>query len=125
MKLGGTSMAKSGTRIAAIAAFVVTIAACGGSNTPAPQTDVGITSTEILLGNTNALSGAAAAYGTISNAANAYFTYVNNNGGINGGKFAIKILAAAYSPASTASLTKQRVEQDKVFAIFGGLGTQP
>ena len=53
-------MGKSGTRIAAIAAFVFTIAACGGSNAPAPQTDVGITSTEILLGNTNALSGGAA-----------------------------------------------------------------
>jgi len=118
-------MAKSGTRIAAIAAFVVTIAACGGSNTPAPQTDVGITSTEILLGNTNALSGAAAAYGTISNAANAYFTYVNNNGGINGRKVTLKILDDGYNPANTVTLTKQLVEQDKVFAIFGGLGTQP
>jgi len=105
MKLGGVSMAKSGTRIAAIAAFVVTLAACGGSNTPAPQTDVGITSTEILLGNTNALSGAAAAYGTISNAANAYFTYVNNNGGVNGRKITFKILDDGYNPANTVTLT--------------------
>src|SRR5260370_22430902 len=102
MKLGGSSMPKRGTRIAAIAAFVVTIAACGGSNPPAAQTDVGITSTEILLGNTNALSGAAAAYGTISNAANAYFTYVNNNGGVKGRKVNLKIPDAGHTPPNTA-----------------------
>ena len=117
-------MAKTGSRIAAIAAFLVSITACGGSATPAPQTDVGITSTEILLGNTNALSGAAAAYGTISNAENAYFTYVNNNGGINGRRVTFKILDDAYNPANTVPLTKQLVEQDKVFAMFSGLGTQ-
>jgi branched-chain amino acid transport system substrate-binding protein len=119
-------MPKTGSRIAAIAALFVSIAACGGSATPAAQTDVGITSTEILLGNTNALSGAASGYGTISNAANAYFTYINNNqGGVNGRKITYKILDDAYNPAQTVTLTKQLVEQDKVFAIFGGLGTQP
>jgi len=102
----------------------MTLAACGGSATPTAQTDVGITSTEILLGNTNALSGAAAAYGTISNAENAYFTYVNNNGGINGRKITFKILDDVYNPANTVPLTKQFVEQDKVFAMFSGLGTQ-
>ena len=117
-------MAKNGSRIAAIAAFLVTLAACGGSATPAAQTDVGITSDTILLGNTNALSGAASAYGTISNAANAYFTYINNQGGVNGRKITLKILDDVYLPANTVTLTKQLVEQDKVFAIYGGLGTQ-
>ena len=88
-------------------------------------TDVGITSTEILLGNTNALSGPAAAYGTISNASNAYYTYVNSTqGGVNGRKITYKILDDGYNPANTVTLTKQLVEQDKVFAMFGGLGTQ-
>jgi branched-chain amino acid transport system substrate-binding protein len=117
-------MAHTGTRIAAIAAFLVTFAACGGAAAPAPQTDVGITSTEILLGNTNALSGPAAAYGTISGAAGAYFTYINNQGGINGRKITFKVLDDGYNPANTVTLTKQLVEQDKVFGIFGGLGTQ-
>ena len=117
-------MATTGSRIAAIAAVLMALAACGGSATPAAQTDVGITATEILLGNTNALSGAAAAYGTISNAENAYFTYVNNNGGINGRKITFKILDDVYNPANTVPLTKQLVEQDKVFAMFSGLGTQ-
>src|SRR3989454_5233079 len=117
-------MATTGSRIAAIAAVLMALAACGGSATPTAQTDVGITSTEILLGNTNALSGAAAAYGTISNAENAYFTYVNNNGGINGRHITLKILDDVYNPANTVPLTKQLVEQDQVFAMFSGLGTQ-
>ena len=53
-------MTQIGRRFAAIAALLFTVAACGGSATPAAQTDVGITSNSILLGNTIALSGAAA-----------------------------------------------------------------
>jgi branched-chain amino acid transport system substrate-binding protein len=101
------------------------MAACGGSAAPAAQTDVGITSNSILLGNTIALSGPAAAYGTIANASNAYFTYINNTqGGVNGRKITYKILDDVYNPANTVPLTKQLVEQDQVFAMFGGLGTQ-
>jgi branched-chain amino acid transport system substrate-binding protein len=117
-------MAKAGSRFAAVAAFLVALAACGGSGQPAAQTDVGVTATEILLGNTNALSGAAAAYGTISSASKAYFDYVNNQGGVNGRKITYKILDDGYDPAKTVPATKQLVEQDKVFAMFGGLGTQ-
>jgi ABC-type branched-subunit amino acid transport system substrate-binding protein len=117
-------MTRSGARIAAIAAFFVTLAACGGSTPAAPQTDVGITSNSILLGNTIALSGAAAAYGTIANSSLAYFTYINNQGGVNGRKITYKILDDVYNPANTVPLTKQLVEQDQVFAMFGGLGTQ-
>src|ERR1700704_6057260 len=118
-------MAQIGRRFAAIAVLLVTIAACGGSSSPTVATDVGVTSTEILLGNTIALSGPAAAYGTIANASNAYFTYLNNTqGGVNGRKINYKILDDAYNPANTVPLTKQLVEQDKVFAMFSGLGTQ-
>jgi branched-chain amino acid transport system substrate-binding protein len=117
-------MAKAGSRFAAVAAFLVALAACGGSGPPAAQTDVGVTSTEILLGNTIAQSGAASAYGTIANASKAYFDYVNNQGGVNGRKINYKILDDGYDPAKTVPATKQLVEQDKVFAMFGGLGTQ-
>ncbi|HKW58945.1 MAG TPA: ABC transporter substrate-binding protein [Candidatus Dormibacteraeota bacterium] len=104
---------------------MLTLAACGGSAGTTTQTDVGITANSILLGTTNALSGPAAAYGTIANAENAYFTYVNNNqGGVNGRKITFKILDDGYNPAQTVPLTKQLVEQDQVFAMFSGLGTQ-
>ena len=118
-------MTQIGRRVAAVAALLFTLAACGGSSTPAAQSDVGITSNSILLGNTIALSGPAAAYGTIANASNAYFTYINNTqGGVNGRKITYKILDDVYNPANTVPLTKQLVEQDQVFAMFGGLGTQ-
>ena len=118
-------MTQIGRRFAAVAALLFTLAACGGSAAPAAQTDVGITSNSILLGNTIALSGPAAAYGTIANASNAYFTYINNTqGGVNGRKITFKILDDVYNPANTVPLTKQLVENDQVFAMFGGLGTQ-
>jgi branched-chain amino acid transport system substrate-binding protein len=117
-------MGRKAPGLAGAAAFLLTLAACGGTTGTTAQTDVGITSNSILLGNTNALSGPAAAYGTISNAENAYFTYVNNQGGVNGRKITFKILDDGYNPAQTVPLTKQLVEQDQVFAMFSGLGTQ-
>ena len=118
-------MAKVAPRLAAVAAFLVALAACGGGTSTAPQTDVGITSTSILLGNTIAQSGAAAAYGTIGNAELAYFTYLNNTqGGVNGRKIQFKVLDDAFNPAQTVPLTHQLIEQDQVFAMFSGLGTQ-
>jgi len=117
-------MGPKAPRLAALAVFFVTLAACGGTATSTPQTDIGITSDSILLGTTNALSGPAVAYGTIANAENAYFTYVNSQGGVNGRKVTFQILDDAYNPAQTVPLTKQLVEQNQVFAMFSGLGTQ-
>lgn len=117
-------MSGRASRVAALAAFLVTVAACGGSSSPTVATDTGVTADSILLGNTIAQSGPAAAYGTIGNAENAYFTYVNNNGGVNGRKIKFTILDDGYNPAQTVPLTKQLVEQNQVFAMFSGLGTQ-
>jgi branched-chain amino acid transport system substrate-binding protein len=112
-------------RLAAVAVFLIALAACGGTSNPTPQLDVGVTSNSILLGTTNALSGPAAGYGTIAYAENAYFTYLNNNqGGINGRKITFKIIDDVYNSANTVPLTKQLVEQDQVFLMFSGLGTQ-
>ena len=117
-------MAGTGRRLAAIAAVAMAVSACGSSSSATVATDTGVTSDSILLGNTIAQSGPAAAYGTIANAENAYFTYVNNNGGVNGRKIKFTILDDGYNPAQTVPLTKQLVEQNQVFAMFSGLGTQ-
>src|ERR1700674_149379 len=123
--MGGRQMAKTGRRLAALVTFLVALAGCGGSgNTPVTATDTGVTSSTILLGNTIAQSGPAAAYGTIAYAEAADFNYVNSNGGINGRTITYKILDDGYNPANTVPLTKQLVEQDQVFAMFSGLGTQ-
>src|SRR6266571_2234090 len=124
IKAEGVSMGRIAPRLAAVAVFMVTLAACGGGTGTTSQTDVGITSNSILLGNTIAQSGPAAAYGTIANAELAYFTYINSQGGVNGRKINFKILDDAYNPAQTVPLTKQLVEQDQVFLMFSGLGTQ-
>jgi branched-chain amino acid transport system substrate-binding protein len=118
-------MTRTGRRLAALVAFMVTLVGCGStSNTPVTATDTGVTSTSILLGNTIAQSGPAAAYGTIAYAEAAYFNYINTQGGINGRAITYKILDDGYNPAQTVPLTKQLVEQDQVFAMFSGLGTQ-
>jgi branched-chain amino acid transport system substrate-binding protein len=114
---------------AVVALSVLVIAACGGttSSGPAAKTasDTGVTASQITLGGTIALSGPAAAYGTIAKASNAYFQYVNDNGGVNGRKIKYNFLDDGYNPAQTVPLTKQLVEgPDPVFAMFGGLGTQ-
>jgi branched-chain amino acid transport system substrate-binding protein len=115
-------MARTGSRSAVLALCIVVLAACGGSGT---QAEPGVTGTSIKLGVTIAKSGTAAAYGTIADAANAYFKYINDQGGVNGRKIDYKIVDDAYNPGQTVPLTKQLVEQDQVFAMFGGLGTQP
>jgi branched-chain amino acid transport system substrate-binding protein len=86
--------------------------------------DVGVTKDAILLGGTAALSGPAAAYGTIPKASDAYIRYVNDSGGINGRQVTYKYLDDGYNPAQTVPLTKQLVEQDQVFLMYAGLGTQ-
>jgi len=105
---------------AAIVASVVATAALG-----AHRADPGITATSIKIGGTFPLTGVASLYKTIPAAEKAYFDYVNDHGGVNGRKIDFTILDDAYDPSKTVPLTQQLVEQDKVFAIFGSLGTAP
>jgi branched-chain amino acid transport system substrate-binding protein len=106
---------------AAPAPAATTAPAAGAANT---ASDVGVTKDSILLGSTDPLSGPAAAYGTIPKASDAYFRYVNDSGGVNGRQITYRFLDDGYNPAQTVPLTKQLVEQDQVFLMFGGLGTQ-
>jgi branched-chain amino acid transport system substrate-binding protein len=117
-----------------IALLSLAVAACSsgapaGTTAPAAgaalsASDVGVTKDTILIGGTDPLSGPAAAYGTIGKSSDAYFRYVNDNGGVNGRQITYKFLDDGYNPAQTVPLTKQLVEQDQVFLMFGGLGTQ-
>src|SRR5437588_8716948 len=104
-------------------AFIVSVAATGASG--AHRADPGITSTSITIGGTFPLTGVASLYKTIPAAEKAYFDYTNDHGGVNGRKITFDILDDAYDPSKTVPLTQQLVEQDKVFAVFGSLGTAP
>jgi branched-chain amino acid transport system substrate-binding protein len=105
--------------VAAVAAVTAT-AAFG-----AHRADPGITSTSIKIGGTFPLTGVASAYKTIPAAESAYYAYVNAHGGVNGRKIDFTALDDAYNPAQTVPDVQQLVEQDKVFAIVGSLGTAP
>ncbi len=84
----------------------------------------GVTATTITIGSHQPLTGPAApGYSEIAPAANAYFQYVNANGGVYGRKIVYKYLDDGYNPTTTASVVRQLVLQDGVYAIFNGLGT--
>jgi ABC-type branched-subunit amino acid transport system substrate-binding protein len=116
---------------ATVAALALAASACGGSNDDSggnsganTASAPGITATTVTIGSHQPLTGPAApGYSEIAPAARAYFDYINSSGGINGRKIDYKYLDDAYNPTQTVTVTKQLVLQDKVFAIFSGLGT--
>lgn len=127
--------------IGLLAAFLLLAAACEeeeerpaetpGVTPPAVETPAtpaaevpGVTETQILLGSHQPLTGPAAAYADISRGSQAYFDYVNQEkGGVCGREIVYKVEDDQYGPAQTVEVVKRLVDQDKVFAIFNGLGT--
>src|SRR6478736_4846141 len=98
----------------------------GSSNSSAALTASapGITPTQITIGSHQPLTGPAApGYSEIAPASAAYFAYVNAHGGVNGRKIVYKYLDDGYNPTKTASVVRQLVLQDNVYALFNGLGT--
>jgi hypothetical protein len=84
----------------------------------------GVTPTTITLGGTIPVTGPAAAYGSVGRGADAYFKYVNSNGGVFGRKIVYKFEDDEFDVAKTILLTRQLVEQDNVLAIFNSVGTE-
>jgi hypothetical protein len=115
--------------VAAVAAAAMVAAGCSSSSSSSTSSAAtasapGITTTQILIGSHQPLTGPAApGYSEIAPAANAYFQYVNAHGGIYGRKIKYTYLDDAYDPSKTTSVVHQLVLQDNVFAIFNGLGT--
>ena len=85
--------------------------------------DVGVTDTEIKVGQTMPYSGPASAYGTIGRAEAAYFQMINDQGGVNGRKITLISLDDGYSPPKTVEQVRRLVEQDQVLMIYQSLGT--
>jgi ABC-type branched-subunit amino acid transport system substrate-binding protein len=119
---------------AAVTGIAVLAAACGssgggsggksGSGSSNAASAPGVTATQILIGSHQPLTGVAApGYSEIAPASNAYFQYVNAHGGVYGRKIVYKYLDDGYNPSQTATVVRQLVLQNSVFAIFDGLGT--
>ena len=84
----------------------------------------GVTSDSILIGQSAALTGPAEALGKEMKAgADAYFKVVNDAGGINGRKIKLISLDDGYEPDRAKANTKKLIEEEKVLALFGFVGT--
>jgi branched-chain amino acid transport system substrate-binding protein len=85
--------------------------------------DTGATDTEIKIGNVEAYSGPASAYGMIGKTEDAYFKMINDAGGVNGRKINFISYDDGYSPPKTVEQVRKLIESDEVFLIFNALGT--
>lgn len=88
------------------------------------RAEVGVTASEVSIGMANALSGPAAGLGTqLKAGAVAYIDKVNAAGGIHGRKIKLVSVDDGYEPARSVAATKKLIEEEKVFALFGYVGT--
>jgi ABC-type branched-subunit amino acid transport system substrate-binding protein len=93
----------------------------GGENRVAT---IGVNDHEIVLGQAAALTGPAQSLGREMQAgANAYFGHINAQGGIYGRKIRLITLDDGYEPDKTSVATQKLIDEDKVFLLFGYVGT--
>ncbi len=90
----------------------------------------GINGDTIKIGTVRPASGTYAIYDQVTTGLNAWVTYVNQSGGLkakDGKSYKLELVKEddAYDPAKTPGLVKKLVEQDKVFALVGDIGTEP
>jgi branched-chain amino acid transport system substrate-binding protein len=103
-------------------ALLLTVLA--GGVMPAAAADLpGVTATEIKIGNTDAYSGPASAYGVIAKTETAFFKMVNDQGGVAGHKIDFISYDDGYSPPKTVEQVRRLVEEDQVDFLFNTLGT--
>jgi branched-chain amino acid transport system substrate-binding protein len=100
------------------------LAAVAGATWPAvAQPLPGVTATEIKIGNTNAYSGSASAYGVIAKTEAAFFKMVNDKGGVAGRMINFISYDDGYTPPKTVEQIRRLVEEDQVALLFNTLGT--
>ena len=79
---------------------------------------------DILLGMSTALSGPLQQMGQdIKNGISAYFNRINQEGGIKGHQVRLITKDDGYEPKNTAPNVRELIEEDKVIAIIGNVGT--
>ncbi|MCB1956088.1 MAG: ABC transporter substrate-binding protein [Rhodocyclaceae bacterium] len=84
----------------------------------------GVTDDRIVLGQSAALSGPAEALGReMRLGAQLYFDQVNASGGVLGRRIELVSLDDGYEPDRTIANTMKLIEHEKVFALFGYVGT--
>ncbi len=118
MRLG--SYKTRATGVVGMIGVAIVLAGCGSSSSSEP----GVSATSVTFGSHQPLTGPAApGYSEIAPASQAFFNYLNAQGGINGRKIHLIYKDDEYNPAKTVTVVHQLVLQEKVFGIFEGLGT--
>ena len=86
--------------------------------------EVGVSSSSILFGQAAALEGASSALGQgMRQGILAAFAEVNAKGGVHGRKLELISRDDGYDPDRSIAETTRLIEQDKVFALIGAVGT--
>ena len=84
----------------------------------------GVTDSQVLLGQSVALTGPAQQLGLdMQQGARLYFDAVNSRGGVHGRKIVLKTLDDGYEATRAVENTKKLINEDRVFALFGYVGT--
>ena len=84
----------------------------------------GVSADKIVFGQATALEGPASALGQgMKIGLEAAFAEINRAGGIKGRKLELKSVDDGYEPTKSIGVVKKLLEEDKVFAIAGAVGT--
>jgi branched-chain amino acid transport system substrate-binding protein len=96
-----------------------------------PAATPGVTARSVTIGTTMPITGPANFYASVGAGMRAYFSWVNarkakgdGKRGVYGRQIILKVEDDGYNPVNTLQKTRKLVEQDKVFAMVGGLGTE-
>ena len=85
--------------------------------------DVGVTDSEIKIGNVMPYSGPGSAYAAIGKTEAAYFKMINDQGGINGRKINFISYDDSYNPPKTVEQVRRLAKSDEVYVLFNIVGT--
>ena len=86
--------------------------------------ETGVTEHEVLVGQFAPFSGAAAQLGQRMRVGiEAYFKAINSQGGVNGRQLKLVTRDDGYEPEKAKAAVKGLIEEDKVFALVGSVGT--
>lgn len=91
---------------------------------PVARAEDGVTADKIVFGQAAALDGPAAALGQgMRDGLLAAFAEANRAGGVKGRKLELISIDDGYEPTKSVEAAKKLIEQDKVFALIGSVGT--
>src|SRR3982074_28139 len=84
----------------------------------------GVSADKIVFGQATALEGPASALGQgMKMGLESAFAEINKAGGVKGRKLELKSIDDGYEPTKSIEAVKKLLEEDKVFAIAGAVGT--